>query len=116
MAEFLILIYGDEQLWDQETEQDNLEKDAGHRAFVAALGSGMRDGKQLAASSSVTTLRARGGKPWATDGPFAESKEVLGGYYLIDVADRGEAVRLAGLLPELTKPYCAVEIRPIHVG
>ena len=96
MAEFLILIYGDEQLWEQETEQDNLEKDAGHRAFVAAVAGGLRDGKQLAASSAATTLRARGGKPWATDGPFAESKEVLGGYYLIEVADRAEAVRLAG--------------------
>ncbi|BEP12715.1 YciI family protein [Acidothermaceae bacterium B102] len=114
MAEFLILIYGDEQQWDAETEADNREKDAAHRAFVAAVGPGLREGRQLAASSAATTLRARGGKPWATDGPFTESKEVLGGFYFIDVADRAEAVRLASMLPELTKPYCAVEVLPVH--
>jgi hypothetical protein len=113
MAEFLILIYGDEQQWDAETEEQQQFKDEAHRAFAAAVGRGLREGKELAASSSAVTLRGRGGRPLATDGPYAESKEVVGGYYLIDVVDLDEAVRLAGLLPELAMPYCSVEVRPV---
>ncbi len=113
MTEYLILIYGDEQLWDQETEQDRKEKDEAHRAFAAAVGAGLRDGKELAASATATTLRGRGGRPIITDGPFAESKEAIGGYYLIDVPDLDEAIRLVSGLAELTKPYCSIEIRPV---
>ena len=113
MTEFLILINGDEQQWDAETEADRQFKGEAHGAFAKAVGAGLRDGKELAASTSAVTLRGRGGRPLATDGPYAESKEVIGGYYLVDVADIDEAVRLAGMLPELTKPYCSVEIRPV---
>jgi hypothetical protein len=114
MAGYLILIYGDEQQWAQESEEDQRFKDAAHRAFAAETGPRLRDGQELSAADTATTLRmGTGGRPLVTDGPFLESKEAVGGYYLIEAPDLDEAIRLASMLPELTKPYCGVEIRPV---
>jgi hypothetical protein len=110
MAKYLILIYGDEQRWDAETEPELRAKDAGHRAFRAAAGSRVLGGQELEASSTATTLR---GADLITDGPFLESKEAIGGFYVIDADDLDAAIALAALLPELTSGHGGVEIRPI---
>jgi hypothetical protein len=110
MAKYLILIYGDEQRWDAETEQERRAKEEGHRAFRAAAGARVLGGQELEASSTATTLRGDG---LTTDGPFLESKEALGGFYVIEAADLDAAIALAALLPELSSGHGGVEIRPI---
>lgn len=114
MAKYLILIYGDEQRWDAETEQERRAKEEGHRAFSAAAGAGVLHGQELEGSATATTLRGSGGgRLVTTDGPFLESKEALGGFYVVEAADLDAAISLAALLPELASGHGGVEIRPI---
>jgi hypothetical protein len=114
VSTYLVLIHGDEQYWDAETPEQRAAKEAAHRAFAEAAGDALLDGRQLSAGSAATTLRGDSpGKPLVTDGPFAETKEVVGGYYLLRVADLDAAVALASLLPELNEPHGAIELRPI---
>ncbi|MFI5907651.1 YciI family protein [Dactylosporangium sp. NPDC051541] len=108
MAKYLLLIYGDEQRWDAETAEERAAKDAGHRAFAAAAGPALLTGQELEPSATATTLR-----PTPTDGPFLETKEALGGFYVIEAADLDAALALAALLPELRSGHCGVEVRPI---
>jgi hypothetical protein len=115
MAKYLVLIYGDEQKWDEETAQQQEEKGRGHAAFVAKAGAGVLGGHELQASDTATTLRSGpAGRPTVTDGPFLETKEALGGYYLLEAADLDQAIALAGLLPELAAGHGGVEIRPVQ--
>jgi hypothetical protein len=114
MAKYLILIYGDEQRWDAETPRERQHKDESHRAFCAAAGPGVLGGHALEASSTATTLRSTTGeRPTPTDGPFLETKEALGGYYVLDAPDLDAAIALASRLPELGSGHGGVEIRPI---
>ena len=68
-------------------------------------------GDALQPTATATTLRERDGEVVLTDGPFAETKEILGGYYLIDVPDLDEAAKWAAKMP--LAPYGSVEIRPV---
>ncbi|MFC8190170.1 YciI family protein [Cellulomonas sp. NPDC057328] len=114
MARYLILIHGDEQQWDARTPEHQEANDAGHRAFAAAAGDRVLGGEELAAAATTTTLRgAPDGGVLVTDGPFLETKEVLGGYYLVEARDLDEALALARHLPELREPHAAVEVRPV---
>lgn len=63
-------------------------------------------------TTTATTVRVRNGKLSATDGPFVETKEQLGGYYLIEAKDLNEAIKVAGRIP--SAKWGAVEVRPIH--
>ena len=109
MAKYLILIYGDEQRWDAMSPQEWQKHDAAHAAFADAAGPAILNAGQLQPTSTATSLRA--GVP--TDGPFVETKEVLGGYYLIDAPDLDAAIALAGRLPEVAADHSGVEIRPL---
>lgn len=71
-------------------------------------------GHPLSPSDSAVTVRVRDGRMTATDGPFAETKEVLGGFILVEARDLNEAIRIAAGSP-LAKLGC-LEVRPIHVG
>src|SRR5262249_39191170 len=71
----------------------------------------MVGGSQLAPTSSATTLRLSGGKPVATDGPFTETKEQLGGYYLIECPNLDEALKWAGRCPSIKDG--TIELRPL---
>jgi hypothetical protein len=114
MAKYLILIYGSEQEWNAQTPDELDAKEAGHRAFSAAAGTGRLSGEELESVTTATTLRASGGDtPIVTDGPFMETKEALGGFYIVDVPDLDAAVALARMLPELHERHGAVEVRPI---
>jgi len=122
VSTYLVLIHGDEQYWDAETPEQRAVKEAAHRAFAEAAGDALIDGRELGASGTSKTLRGGGssgngsgerGRPLVTDGPFAETKEVVGGYYVLRVADLDAAIALASMLPELGEPHGAVELRPI---
>ena len=112
MAKYLVLIYGDEQKW--RTPEERQVNGEGHQAFAATAGTRIVAGNELESSSTATTLRrgADGGLS-VTDGPFLETKEVLGGYYLIEAGDLDEAISLAGHVPELKSSHGAVEVRPV---
>jgi hypothetical protein len=72
-----------------------------------------RAGAKLGASHTATTLRERAGKPVVTDGPFAETKEQLGGYHLVDCKDLDEAIAIARRIPTL-RAGGVVEVRPVE--
>lgn len=114
MAKYLVLIYGSEQEWDAQTPEELKAKEAGHIAFSRAVGGGRLSGEELESVTTATTLRAsEGGAPIVTDGPFMDTKEALGGFYIVDVPDLDAAVALAEMLPELRERHGAVEVRPI---
>jgi hypothetical protein len=114
MARYLVLIYGDEQTWlaaSPEWEETNAE---GHRIFNAEAGAAVVGGNELEGTASAVSLRGdASGRLMRTDGPFLESKEVIGGYYLLDAPDLEAAVRLASRIPEASAPSSGVEIRAI---
>ena len=73
----------------------------------------MKAGDALQPTSSATCVRIRNGKTLTTDGPFAETKEQLGGYYLIEAKDLDEATKIAARVP--SAKFGTIEVRPIHV-
>jgi hypothetical protein len=115
MAKYLILIYGDEQQWAAMSPEEQRELDEGHRAFQAAAGSAIVGGHELEPASVATSLRGAGpaGRPTTTDGPFLETKEALGGYYVLEASDLDEVIGLAARLPEVSGGHSGVEIRPV---
>jgi hypothetical protein len=108
--EYALLIYGDEKVWESRDEEERRQNMARHERFAGLLQelNAMRGGKELETASSATTIRRRGDDVSVTDGPFAETAEVLGGFYLIEAADLDAAIALARELPE-----GVVEIRPV---
>ena len=114
MAKYLILIYGDEQAWATAAPERQQRTDDGHAAFAAKAGTAVLGGAELQPSSTATTLRGSSATaPTVTDGPFLETKEGLGGFYLLEAADLDEAISLAALLPEVSEDLSGVEIRPV---
>lgn len=111
--QYMMLIYGDEKIYESMSEDQIKQLMAGFGAYTSALkGAGvLRGGSELAPVRSATTVRANGGKPVCTDGPFAETKEQLGGYYLIDVPNLDEAIHWAGQCPAASTG--SIEVRPL---
>ena len=111
--QYLILIYGDEHALANAPKQAMEQMTSAHMAYAKEMTEKnvMRGGAQLAPSTSATTLRLAGGKPVATDGPFAETKEQLGGYYLIECANLDEAIKWAGRCPSIQGG--TIELRPL---
>ena len=112
--EYMILIYNDERAWATVEEAKLKAMYAEYGTYTQGLikAGVMRGGSELKPVATATTLRVRGGKVLSTDGPFAETKEQLGGYYLIDVPNLDEALKLAAKCPG-TKTG-AVEVRPLN--
>src|SRR5262245_37219707 len=95
-------------------EQHQLLTD-GHQAFINKI---TESGEFLSTNalgdpSQSTTLRSRGGKPQVSEGPFAETKEFMGGYYLLDVESKERAIELAHEIPDAKIDGLALEIRPV---
>ena len=110
MAEYAILIYGDESMFEQTPEAWAAMMDA-HGAFakaVAEAGVTITGGNALQSASVATSIR---GGSVVTDGPVVETKETLGGFYLVDCKDLDEAIAIAKLCPA---PAGGVEVRPIQ--
>jgi hypothetical protein len=117
MAKYLFLIYGDEQLWQEMSAAEIKDLQAGHAAFAAAAGDAILGGHELEPSTTATSLRGNAdGRPTPTDGAFFETKEVLGGYYVVEAPDLDAAIALAEKLPELSAAHSGIEIRPIREG
>ncbi len=110
---YLILIYGDENAWN-ESPPENIDAEnqkwTDYTAWLQEKGWHL-GGEALEATSSATTVREQDGKTITTDGPFAETKEQLGGYYLIRCANLDEAIEAASRIPSVGRG--SVEVRPI---
>ena len=104
MAKFVVLIYGDAQTWADAPEEWHRQNADKHAAFHAEAGAADRrwPGARADRIGQVSIRAGRGGRPAVTNGPFLETKEVIGGYYVLEAADDDEAIRLAGLIPEAT--------------
>ena len=110
---YMLLCYDDEQAWE---EVGKAELQAAMQQAVALTHELDAKGQYLSAAplhsvSTATSVRIREGKRIVTDGPFAETREQLGGYYLIDVPNLDEAIAIASRHPGLR--FGAVEIRPV---
>ncbi len=113
--QYLLLIYEDEQIYGPNKDGPAMQEIAAkHMAFNRELGSARVNGAGLKGTAAATTVRTAGGVKTIHDGPFAETKEQLGGYYLIDVPDLDAAIAIAKKLPVLQDG--AVEIRPLLGG
>ncbi len=109
---YALLIYEDERVYGPDKNgPDMREISAKHMAFHAELGSARLGGSGLKGTAAATTVRTTGGTKTIHGGPFAETKEQLGGFYLIDVPDLDAAIAIAKKLPVLQD--AAVEIRPL---
>lgn len=112
MAKYLVLIYGDEAVWGAAPPEWHEENARHHGIFHAHAGAAVLGGAELRPSSTAKSLRAGpDGKPRSTDGPFVETKEAVGGYYLIEAPDDDAAVALASLIPESHGEGSGVEVR-----
>jgi hypothetical protein len=115
MAQYMFLIYGDEAAMGTEPPSPEQWQQmlAAHQAFaegVAAHGGQVLGGEALAPTSTATTVRPQpGADALVTDGPFAETKEALGGFYLIEAADLDQALAFAATMPTTG----CVEVRPV---
>lgn len=111
MKYLVLMAYEDEDAWDTLSAEERQTYFDAHDAFDRAVRerATMLAGEALAASSAATTLRRVDGRPVLTDGPYAETAEQLGGFYLVDAPDLDVMVELCQLLP----PSYSVEIRPV---
>jgi hypothetical protein len=113
MAQYLILIYENEDSWTKADEATFGKVMAGHQEFGDKNAAALRGGNALQPTSTATVIRKdSSGNATVTDGPFAETKEALGGYYLVDAADLDEAISMAKQVPA---EFGCVEVRPIRV-
>src|SRR5579871_6315495 len=111
MPQYMLLIYAPADR-APSPEQMATEMPRWERFTQELRGAGaMKAGDALHPADSATTVRVRDGETLITDGPFAETKETLGGYYLIDVPDLDTALRYAAKMPNIT--YGTVEVRPV---
>lgn len=113
MSQYVVLIYEDEQGWisgDPAVIEQGMKD---HDAFATNAGDRLQGGKALQPTTTATTLRkgADGGFT-VTDGPFVETKECLGGFYVIEAADLDAAIELAKQVPA---PFGGVEVRPVQL-
>jgi len=112
--QYLLLIYGNEPQWDKfsETERQAISNEYTEFTKSIAQSGHLRGGNELKAISTATTVRMRDKKRLVTDGPFAETKEQLGGYYLVEAKDLDEAIALAARIPSAR--WGSIEVRPIN--
>ncbi|WP_410872214.1 YciI family protein [Nocardia sp. A7] len=113
MSQYLVLIYGDEATYAAYSPAEIAEMLAAHRTFQQLAGDANLGGHALQPTPTATTIRHdTDGAVVITDGPFAEAKEALGGYYLLEAPDLDAAIALAAQVPA---PTGGVEVRPIQV-
>jgi|SRR5215469_7837195 len=106
--QYLLLIYENEQRFSQGYDPGEMSQ---YQAFGQEFAKNIKGGNALQPTNAAKTVRLRNGKAATTDGPFAETKEQLGGYYLVDAADAREAEKMAAKIPAAR--FGSIEIRPI---
>ncbi|CAN5670560.1 N/A [soil metagenome] len=107
---YMLLVYLDEQVLS-ETEREHCYAESAQLTQQLNSSGQYLDASPLHPVSTATSVRVRGGKRLVTDGPFAETREQLGGYYLVDARDLDEAIRIAERIPPAR--FGTVEIRPV---
>ncbi len=113
MPQYMLLIYGDPADAPPAAEQDAQYAEWLNYTNALVASGAMVNGAPLEGTESAKTVRVRGGDTQLSDGPFAETKEILGGYYLVDVPTIDEAVALAAKMPNIESG--TVEVRPVVV-
>ena len=110
---YLLLICDEEKIWDgmSEAERKAIYAEYGQFSEEIRASGQMITGAQLQPVSTATSVRVRDGKRLVTDGPFAETREQLGGYYLVEAADLDEAIGLASRIP--SAKMGTIEVRPL---
>ena len=113
--QYMLLIYSNEAAAATATPEEMGTLMAEYNAFTAAVAQrgAMKGGDALHDTSKATTVRTKNGKHVITDGPFAETKEQLGGYYLIEAENLDQAIECAKMCPG--SKYGSIEIRPVMV-
>ncbi|MBC8072775.1 MAG: YciI family protein [Deltaproteobacteria bacterium] len=111
--QFLLLIYEAESVYAARTEADSAALLADYMAFGAAIRQGGKfiAGEALRPIETATTVRVRDGETMVTDGPFAETREQLGGFYLVEATDLDDAIAIAARIPSAKSG--SIEVRPI---
>ena len=111
--QYLLMIYSKEGAWEKLSPAEQQQGLAAYNAFTEALkkSGSLAGSNRLRGASTATTVRVANGKPQVQDGPYADTKEQLGGYYLIDVADLDAALAWAGRCPGAS--HGIVEVRPV---
>ena len=111
--QYMLLIAADETSEQQIPETEMMQMIAAYGAYTEALikAGALVSGERLRESTTATTVRVRDGKTAVLDGPYAEAKEQLGGFYIIDVADMDAALAWAARCPGAL--YGSIEVRPI---
>jgi len=112
--QYMLLIYDDEKARASRSETQSKRMFEEYGAFTQSIvkGGQFRAGAPLQPTSTATTVRQKNGKPVTMDGPFAESKEQLGGYYLVECKDLDEAIAIAGRIPSV-RAGGSIEVRPV---
>lgn len=110
---YLCLIYEDETSWQKmpKAESDRMMADYGALSGDLKKSGKLIAGEALQPTITATTVRVRNGATLATDGPFAETKEQLGGFYLVEAADLNDAIQIAAKIPSAR--HGSIEVRPI---
>src|SRR4051812_10096794 len=110
---YILLIHDDEKAWGKMAEADQRKMMSDYRQFTQEIQASGHyiAGSQLQPTSTATSVRVRDGKRLVTDGPFAETREQLGGYYLVEAANLDQAIALAARLP--SAQFGTIEVRPL---
>jgi hypothetical protein len=110
---YMLLIYDDERIWGKFSEAERKQLFGEYMQFTEQIRAGGQHlaGAALQPTSAATSVRIRDGKRVVTDGPFAETREQLGGYYLIEAKDLDEAINIAARIPSAR--LGTVEVRPV---
>jgi hypothetical protein len=110
---YLCLIYDDESKWVKMTKEETGKFMGEYGAFTEDVKKSGHylGGNPLQPTPTATTVRVRNGKVSTTDGPYAETKEQLGGYYLVEAKDLNDAIQVAARIPSAR--IGAIEVRPI---
>lgn len=106
--QYLLLIYEDEKRFNQGYPEAELGE---YRAFGQEFAAAIKGGSALQPTGLATTVRVRDGKRLTSDGPFAETKEQLGGFYLVEAANQEEAAAMAAKVPGAR--FGSIEVRPV---
>ncbi len=111
--QYLLMIYDEEKIWGTMSESERGKMMADYGAFTKQIVESKHflGGNPLQPTSTATTVRVRDGKAVTTHGPFAETREQLGGYYLIEAKDLDEATAIAARIPSAR--IGSIEVRPV---
>jgi hypothetical protein len=111
--QYLLMLYSDEAGWPALSAAQREERMGAYNAYTEALRKAdvLRGSNRLRPSTAATTVKVTDGKSQVLDGPYADSKEQLGGYYLIDVPDLDAAIAWASRCPGAS--HGTIEVRPL---